>query len=121
MSKPVTIGDLIVLLKNCDEDSGVEYDFTYMSPTTVDSWRGVYAEPALGYEKNGDVKVRDLIKELEHATSGVKYHGWKGGEYSYDKDQELFVANPGETGDCRIVGIMDAGWKVVLKTGYRPW
>jgi hypothetical protein len=45
----MTIGDVLNSLKHAKPDIAVRFDFGGVSPTKIDSWRGVYAEPALGF------------------------------------------------------------------------
>lgn len=117
MSEPISIRDLLALLRNEKQDTQVYLDTPGRPrPTTVQSWRGVYARPALGYSSRPEVNptVADLIKELELATNGQLYEGWKGGEYSYDKNMLLHIANPGTSEDYVITGIRSNGWSVHL-------
>jgi len=116
----VTIGDLIVLLRNCDPDALIEFDFP-ARPTVVASWRGIYAEPALGYTSHPSVepKVRDLHDNLKDAIDGRTFQGWKGGDYSYSADQILHVANPGGVGHLVVSGIADRDHYVIIKTQFQ--
>lgn len=115
-----TIGDLIVLLRNCEADARVEFDFP-ARPTTIASWRGIYAEPALGHSSHWehDPTVADLIRELENAIDGRTFEGWKGGDYSYSADQILQVANPGAVGHLVISGIAGRSHCAILKTEFQ--
>ena len=90
-------------------------------PTTVDSWRGVYAEPALGWSPAGYTKhvdtyptVASLIAELEQAISGRIYTGWKGGEFTYDGTETLHVDNPGDYTMMSITGVDVKDYEVVI-------
>jgi hypothetical protein len=47
----ITLGQLIQKLKGLPQDAQVSFDFCNFSPTTFDSWRGVYDYIALGYTK----------------------------------------------------------------------
>ncbi|WOF44328.1 hypothetical protein KNJ79_05195 [Sphingopyxis indica] len=116
----ISVGDLIVLLRNCDPDALIEFDFP-ARPTTVASWRGVYAEPALGHSAMPDVQptVRDLYDELKNAIDGRTFCGWKGGDYSYTATDTLHVANPGDVGHLVVSGIADCDHYVVIKTQFQ--
>ena len=130
----LTIGQVIDALEEMDlmydkkEQKEVDFDFGSAIPTTIDSWRGVYYMAALGYELSGydnnenhfnKTGAKDLLAELKGSIeSGRTYQGWKGGEYSYDRDTELWVANSGNSGNTGIIEVMDDGYRIVLKTGY---
>lgn len=134
---PTSIDDLIVLLRNCDPKADVIYDFPpYQFPTEVGSYRGFYNMPALGHagadghnesavnmrgRKDEAPKVSDLIAELEKAISGEVYEGWKGGDYTYSGDDFLWVSNPGTVSECAIVGVIDKGYRVILRTAHVDW
>lgn len=117
-----TIGFVIAMLKGCKANSEVFFDFGHCIPTTVNSWRGVYAEPALGWTDIGwaaggaPPKVSDLIAELEKAINGREYTGWKGGKFIYTKDDQLHIDNPGDASGTEISVIQDLGNQVVIHT-----
>lgn len=123
MSEPISIGELLILLKHCRQDASVIFDFPgYQSPTKVASYRGYYDMPALGYDRiYGDMTVEKLREELERATNGVTYCGWKGGDFTYTKDNFLWAANPGEAQGYAITGIIDDGYQVKLKIAYNEY
>jgi hypothetical protein len=118
------IGRLLILLRNCKRDPSppVLFDFCRCFPTTVQSWRGVYAEAALGWTNHDfdydakETTVDDLIAELEKAIDGRKFTGWKGGEFSYNEDTEIHVDNPGECTHTEIINVEDKGYVVLLHT-----
>lgn len=50
-SPKLTLGELIAKLEAVPDekkDKTVQFDFEYAYPTTLTSWRGIYAELALG-------------------------------------------------------------------------
>lgn len=133
---PITIGTLITLLRNCDPDATVRYDFPpYQFPTEIDSYRGSYDEPALGHagrdshnqssvnmhgRKDEAPKVAVVIAELEKAINGaIYYEGWKGGQYRYHGTEPLWVDNRGEYNRVAIVGIQDGDSQVIIRTYYQ--
>lgn len=117
----ITIGELLEKLYAVqDREAEVIYDFCNLMPTKVESWRAVYAEPALGWKprsyKYNNVTVAMLIEELEKGIDGRVYFGWKGGEYRYTKDSLLHVDNSGEWSDTALTGLIDCGYQVILTT-----
>lgn len=131
---PLTIGQTIKQLKECIEFQSifldpaalpVYFDFCDCLPTDIDSWRGSYEEPALGWEPSGYSKCRDaadprtspseLIKRLEHSIGPI-YTGWKGGEYTFTLDSPLHIANRGDAQCTMIKAIAVEGWRIVIHT-----
>lgn len=116
----MTIGELLRNLRMAKPDVSVRYDFCGMFPTTVDSSRGDYARPALGWACPDDLDnyptVADLIVELEKAVDGRLYHGYKGGEYVYTTGSQLCVDNWGQwtSTELRYVSVDD--YEVILHT-----
>lgn len=96
----------------------VYFDFGSLVPTNFDSWRGSYAELALGYALDDDKEgptLSDFLK-LCKETDGATFGGWKGGDYTMNKNTPVWVANQGHSGDTGIVEVLDDGWRVILAT-----
>lgn len=116
------IAELLHDLRRAKLDAEVRFDFAGCAPTTVASSRGDYSKPALGwcatsYSGNGNAPtVAALIAELERATDGREYTGWKGGEYTYTLSDPLCVDNPGDWTDTQLVRVEDLEWRVILHT-----
>lgn len=121
----MSLGQLIDALKNVrasndKEDITVCFDFEYSRPTDFSSWRGVYAEIAIGFAFDGDeTTLDDLIVRAERSI-GKTFGGYKGGDFTMTRDTPVWVANYGNSGSTAVTGVYDDGWQVVLLTGYRP-
>lgn len=122
----LSLGELIAkceeILRIADrgDEMTVWFDFEYAQPTTLASWRGVYAELALGFDfANSSVLLPAFITMLKSADGAVM-EGYKGGNYYMGLRTPVWVANYGHAGETAIVGVLDAGWKVVLLTEYQP-
>lgn len=123
----MTIGELIDALKGVEDQTvSVEFDFAGTEPTEVDSWRGIYAEPALGWRATGysspdqtrhhaEMTVALLIANLEGCI-GKTFSGWKGGDYTYDLSDTLHIDNPGDYSHTELVRVEDRGYVVILHT-----
>lgn len=124
--KPWTIGQLIAALEQHGNEKRVHFDFCGCVPSHVDSWRGIYAEPALGWNPTGYSAtseysyptVGDLLPWLRHAIAGVTFQGWKGGEYTYTADSLLHVDNAGDCTNTYITGIRADDSSVIIQTAY---
>lgn len=129
------LGQLISLIEKAGltQDDGefklVSFDFGSAEPTTLDSWRGVYSELALGYrltgydapdqEKNhfSTCRADKLLEELKSAI-GKEFTGWKGGEFTMNEDTPVWVSNPGNGSRTGVVGVLDETWQIVILTSY---
>ena len=60
-----------------DEQLGENYNSGY------GSWRGEYAEPALFFNGDGYMTLKDLVPYLDKLASGAEFEGYKGGLFSY--------------------------------------
>lgn len=126
----LTLGELIAQIEAAgvyDEDGkpkDVQYDFGYIYPTVLDSWRGSYAELALGYSENypneNRVNAEQLLKDCKEAI-GKTFEGYKGGDYVMDANTPVWVANYGDSSETGIVGILDKGYKLVILTSYMEY
>jgi hypothetical protein len=119
----MTINELIDRLRCAEPDARVRFSFCGCVPTTVGSWRGIYAEPAIGWQPadySGYVKdyptASSLIAELERSIDGRSYIGWKGGEYRYTGDQTLHVDNYGDYTKTEIYQVVAIDSDVVMYT-----
>lgn len=129
-SEQLTLGEIILKLEpivekqleriqNEEEEATVWYDFEYLHPTSIDSWRGSYSELALNYE-NEETKpmtVTLFLKMLKE-TIGKEFTGYKGGEFVMSKHTPVWVANYGNSGNTGVLDILDKEYEVVIITGY---
>ncbi len=117
----VTLGGLTKALESVKPDATVQFDFCYLRPTVLDSYRGYYDHLALGWsseaEPDGEYwpKASDVLSRLKQAN-GATFTGWKGGDFCMNHKTPVWVANPGEAGDTGIVDVLDEGHTVTLVT-----
>lgn len=133
-SLQLTLGELILKLepiaakqdeikKKYEHEAEVLFDFEYLFPTGLSSWRGVYAELALTFSLGGygkpdkiePMKINKFLKMLKGAI-GKSFTGWKGGEFMMGKNTPLWVANEGSVGTTGIVDVIDGEFEVILQT-----
>ena len=118
----LSLGELIAKCQEAQvegKDPEVAFDFEYAHPTGIDSWRGIYAELAIEFEFGGtEMKLSEFIALLESAV-GKEFTGYKGGEFTMTRDTPMWVANYGNAGNTAVIGVIDAGWQIVIATGYR--
>ena len=110
------IRDIKNKLHGKEDNKPVYFDFCALSPTAVDSWRGSYNLPAIGWAQKTPITVKELLEELNTATSGRIYYGYKGGEYTFNEDHDLYVDNYGVFSETMITDVLDKGWCVILCT-----
>ena len=120
MKTQLTLGDMIRLLDRVEKpETTVRFDFGRLKPRELDSYRGYYDQLALGWwESEKDVTVAELLVECRKAV-GNTFDGYKGGEYKMTLSTPLWVANYGDCHDTAIVGVVDAGWQVVIETAFQ--
>ena len=122
----MTIGEILKELRRCKRTANVYFDFCGCAPTDVDSYRGRFDFPAIGWMAtgySGSVSsdsyptVESLMKQLEGAIQPYRiYCGWKGGEYAYSEDSTLYVDNRGDANQTVIVRVEDRDYEVILHT-----
>lgn len=106
--KHLNVGDLIEKLEWMEKDAiipGVSLD--------VESYRGYYDHAAIrpGSGAEAGALLRVLAGKL-----GTVMHGYKGGEYEFNRDCMVFFADYGCTGPM-LIGISDDGRFVVAHEG----
>jgi len=112
------LGQVIKQLETADPSISVRYDFGCV-PTSVDSWRGAYAEPALGWVTRNEVMEAPSVELLLRDLKGVfrkTYHGYKGGEYRYTQKNRLHIDNYGHSSGTEIAWIEVGEYEVVIHT-----
>ena len=126
-SDQLTLGELILklepIVKNQKEgdEATVRYDFEYLFPTSIDSWRGSYDELALNFETQGvEMKVSEFLKMLKECI-GKTFTGYKGGDFTMHKGTPIWVANYSHSGNTAVIDVVDNGYVVLLITGYREF
>ncbi len=118
--KHMTLGKLITKLKSRDGDAVVCFDFCSLTPTSFRSYRGYYEQLALGYSLHeGAVMTASQLRESAIACLNSTFTGYKGGEYKMTRDTKLWADNIGRASGTAITGIIDEGWRIILKTKYR--
>ena len=123
-SDQLTLGEIIskieTILDNSTREAriSVRFDFAYFRPTVLDSWRGIYSELALGYDERGETDATDFLDELRSAV-GKTFTGYKGGDFTMSRHTPVWVSNNGEACETAVVEVVDAGYQILLMTGYR--
>ena len=130
-SDQLTLGELILKMepivekqtkRDADSEAMVVYDFGYLYPTAIDSWRGSYEELALDYTEDGNGKMTasEFLKLLKE-TVGATFEGYKGGEFTMNKHTPVWVANYGHSGSTAVIEVVDNEYEIILITGYRKF
>ena len=126
-SDQLTLSELILklepIVKNQKdgEEATVRYDFEYLFPTSIDSWRGSYNELALNFETQGEeMKVSEFLNMLKECI-GKTFTGYKGGDFTMHKGTPIWVANYSHSGNTAVIDVVDNEYVVLLITGYREF
>ena len=107
------IFDLIELAKSYKKHNFRFLETDY-SPKEITSWRGAYDIPAIDYCTD-KISGNELAKVLKTGLS-VSHEGYKGGDYSYDDDEEFYVASYGCSEMYKVVGYENKGNEIILLT-----
>lgn len=113
----LTVGEMIAALASMPGTHYVRYDFGNFVPTKVNSYRGYYDCPAIGYDDHPNRTAEEVVEELRSCLSR-EYSGWKGGEYSYDENSFLWVANYGDSTGVAPVAVEDREYFALIRTAY---
>ena len=111
----VVLGDLIEAFEDIRGDKTIMFDFGNNVPSGISSWRGVYAELAIHYEKGYLFTVDDFL-EICRGAVGETYGGWKGGYFVMTKDTQVWVDNPGKCCYRNIMGVTENYNYVIINT-----
>lgn len=104
-----------------DRVGEVLFDFGYMVPGELTSYRGRYDELAIGYRHCNDVKADEqytpqrFLARLERAVGEV-FEGYKGGEYKMVTTTPIWVARPSEVTQTAVVSIGRDGIDIIIVT-----
>lgn len=104
----VTIGQLLGLLEGMPDDAIVRFPFAYTGPASIASWRGVYAEAAIGHTSGQHADHLPTVgsfKQMLLDCMGPVYEGWKGGDFTFTMDTPIHVDNPGQCTNTEIIGL----------------
>lgn len=112
----LSIGQVIEALDQADPSVYVWFEFGALAPTHVMSWRGVYAEAALGFAQEPPMPAGELLRILRESIDGREFTGYKGGEFSYTADTPLWVDNYGKCSNTGIKAVSVDEYSVMLKT-----
>src|SRR5574337_1643839 len=114
----LTLGELIYKLENVPRDMQLRFDFADARPTTLDSWRGIYAELAIEFDFITPTTVAFFLKEAKLAVNS-EFTGYKGGSYKMTEKTRLWVANYGEVGSTCVADVVKNDMEVVIVTAYK--
>jgi len=115
MGRTMTLGSLIDGLQKLNLTLPVYFN-NGQHPTSLDSWRGIYAELALSHECTGEVLSGVDILNILKDADGKSFTGYKGGAYEMDSNTQVWVDNYSEYTCTAIVGIKQKDDQIIIKT-----
>jgi len=118
LENQMTLGALIEAFEPLPDGLQVLFDFCNFVPTKIESYRGYYEDLALGHKPLDDAEQPSVatVRALLKAAVGAHFAGYKGGEYTGFWETALWVDNPGKDSSTAIVGVVNAGYVVIIKT-----
>lgn len=107
---------LIKELESRPKDQNVYFDFCQIPVFGVHSWRGIYADLAIGYDDEQEpMTVATLLEKLRSAI-GKTFTGWKGGEYVMDWRTPVHVDNPSRCTNTEIRFVSGNSYQTIIHT-----
>lgn len=103
----LSLGELIAKLEAVrDKTQHLTFDFCVLPIAGLDSWRGDYAELAVGYNDYNRVglTVEQFLGKCKEAV-GKDFEGYKGGTYQMDESTPIWAANWGDSSDTGVVDV----------------
>ncbi len=125
LSDQLTLGKIIsrcqvIAMNDREEEPTVRFDFEFLVPERLDSWRGSYDELALGFGDGDGPKLSEFIRMLQGAL-GKTFYGYKGGDFVMSPTTPVWVANYGNSGNTAVIEVVDNSYEVILMTAYRNY
>lgn len=131
MQRQINLGELMYLLKFCQGDPPVRFDFNNAQPNMkLHGYRGFYQHVALGYiMKHDEFPTLRSFQEMLSKLPGQKMsmidpegmRVTKGKSFPVGKASPVWVSNPGDDFNTGVVGVVQDKDIVVIETGYVRW
>lgn len=108
--QPLNLGEIIAKLEKIFADgfgdAYITFDWGCAWPTGLDSYRGNYSQLCLEFsgEHRCHITVKGLLDKLK-GKLGATVTGWKGGDYTVEEHQDVYVCCAGCTDDTRVIDI----------------
>ena len=118
------IKDFKKALEAANKDAVVLIQPFRLSATLIGSWRGDYAQPAIGWsadDEDGETAA-EFLRQIEEIEAGAVFSGYKGGSYTFGLRSELHVDNYGKwspDSEIESVFVREGGDEVVIVLRYR--
>lgn len=118
----MTLGELIDALPH-DSEKDVVFDFCGAFPLLVlGSSRCYYERAALDWtvirrhsERGGSAPTSAALRDFLTKQLGTTMHGYKGGEYTIDRDTLVHIDGYGECTSTEVASV-EVGWRVMIHT-----
>lgn len=129
-SEQLTLGEMILKLESLPKNyknykeketpKKVVFQFEYLTPTGVSSWRGSYRELALEFDGDKSFTHEEFTNLLKE-TVGNTFQGYKGGDYVMGKNTPIWVANYGNSGETAVVDVISTEYDTQIVTKQIPY
>lgn len=86
-------------------DADVRFDFAYLHPTGLISYRGYYDQLAFTFDEESDYPTVETVLNWLRDANGKAFEGYKGGHFKMHNLTPLWVANYGNSGGTAVVGV----------------
>ncbi len=107
--------EILAILDAAPDDASVRFDFEYLCPDGLASYRGYYSDLAIGFSEGAAPTCNDFRNDLRECI-GKTFTGYKGGDYEMGVGTPVWVANYGHSGGTGIVRVSFDDYEVILHT-----
>jgi hypothetical protein len=118
-SDQLSLGEIVLMLDAIDGKNArvcLLIDDTIKTPVNLDSWRGSYNELAIDYDDSVKGMSFKKFHKMMNDAIGETFTGYKGGEYTMNRQTPVWAAHYGESGKDGVCKITKEGNKVIIKT-----
>ncbi len=118
----LSIGEMLDKLNKFKDDEQITFTNEKFHDGTFDSYRGYYEDMYIGWSNsdNGANTVGSLKDTLITALNQGEMYGYKGGDFSIDRDTLVWMAEYGNTGDM-IVDVQKIDGHIFVVTKEDEW
>lgn len=120
IERTMTLGEIIEKLEQCDQTKSTGYDFCGMCIDGIHSWRGNYADLAIGFSEptgaSGNRMTVSQVLQMFKEAVGKTYEGYKGGKFIMDLNTEVWVDNYGRFTETGLKDIVESEYTVTFIT-----
>lgn len=114
-NETITLGELLDWLASLPPDNEIVFDFCQFSPGEMNSSRGDYSKLAISWLNGKTVTAQELLNRYRPMV-GATFQGYKGGNYTMDRDTQVWVDEWGSWTGTAITGLDRGEHQSIIRT-----